>query len=132
MGIDDSVRSFSDSLQRYLWHGVSELKEPDGLRPLEDVKTFVLESWRSKLSMTSETAYGGSKLFDSILEGTGRRYSDDLDEANEVFKAGRAFSKYLWGLLDDSGEEGFTKKIEEITGYVSERFSEWQKRSQQG
>ncbi len=97
-------RSFIDAMKKHHWNDEQmngkqgkDLSSDDVLRPFLELSDYVKSAKRSGLQRTEQCAYAGSILLDTVLEVTGRRFTADLEEANEVFKAGRDLADDMWG-----------------------------------
>ncbi|MEE9116926.1 MAG: hypothetical protein V3U09_08540 [Thermoplasmata archaeon] len=95
---------FIDTMKKHHWNNEQmngkqgKVPGPDDvLRPFLELSDYVKSAKRSGLQRTEQCAYAGSILLDSLLEVTGRRFTYDVEEANDIFKAGRDLANELWG-----------------------------------
>ena len=102
--------SFIDTMKKHHWNNgptngrrVEVLDSDDVLRPFLALSDYIKSAKRSGLQRVEQCAYAGSILLDTVLEVTGRRFTKDLDEANEVFMAGRDLANEIWGRRGTNG-----------------------------
>ncbi len=115
-------QQFIDALKKHHWaqnHNNREKGQtPDSkdvLKPFLDLAEYVSSAKSSGLKKQEQCAYAGSVLLDSLLEVTGRRFTYDLEEANDVFMAGKNLANDLWEKMDG-------KEMEDLILSEYERF----------
>ncbi len=105
-GIDATLLQKSrDALKKYYWSRLGEggdVPKESQLKPFSEMTNYVYKAWKARLDKKSETHYAGALLFDFILEGTGRRFTSDVVEANEITEIGRKMADHMWNQLDAS------------------------------
>ncbi len=74
-------------------------------KPVSNVFEYVFSAWKSGLDKRSETAYSGSVFLYSVLKETGRRFTSDVTEANELYDAGKKLASFLWEELERASSE---------------------------
>ena len=117
-----------NALETYYWKKTD--KRP--LAPVRDMIEFIYSAWQSKLDMKEECLYSGSVLLHSIIKHTGRDYTYDLKEANDIFLAGRTLALQLTGILDkskdDSPDEIYKKFKKELEEQLLKKYEEVRKK----
>ena len=79
-----------------------EVTKESKLKPFSEMTDYVYKAWKAGLDKKSETHYAGALLFDFILQGTGRRFTSDVVEANAITEIGRKIADQMWKQLDAS------------------------------
>jgi len=94
-----------DALRKYYWSKLGEsgdVTHGSQLKPFSEMANYVYKAWAAHLDKLGESFYAGSLMFDLCLEGTGRRFTSDVDEANAISESGRKLASQMWAQLDTS------------------------------
>lgn len=110
---DASIIKLGEVLKKYYWDRLTD-RSPDAttFKPFFDVANCVTEAWKARLDKREECAYAGTKLLQSVLVGTSRRFTDKVQEANDLFTTGMRVAEHLWNVLDASGGDNYSFKAE--------------------
>ena len=108
-----------EELKKYYWSklgGGDDVTKDSKLKPFSEMTDYVYKAWKVRLDKKSETHYAGALLFDFILQGTGRRFTSDVVEANEITEIGRKIADHMWNQLDASKGDlsAYNKMVSEI------------------
>jgi hypothetical protein len=118
--IDNALLQKSrEELTKYYWSKLGEggdVTKDSKLKPFSEMTDYVYKAWKAHLNKRSETHYAGSLLFDFILQGTGRRFTSDVVEANEITEIGRKIADHMWNQLDASNGDllAYNSMVSEI------------------
>lgn len=120
------LANLKKALETYYWKRIKANESPENPyfnKPLDDLAEYILKAWKSRLDKREECAYAGTKLLQSVLDRTGRKYVEDVKEANELFVAGMQLASYLWGLLDRYGDgDAFNEEMNKIKKFLKNRI----------
>jgi|Deesub1362A_J573_1020465.scaffolds.fasta_scaffold00050_116 hypothetical protein len=94
-------------------------------RPVHDVFEYVYSAWESDLDKRSETAYSGSVFLYSVLKGTGRRFTSDVTEANELHEVGKELASFVWEKLEKSSSGKDVRNGDGTLAEIWYQFSEY-------
>ncbi|HKZ94159.1 MAG TPA: hypothetical protein VJ249_06240 [Candidatus Bathyarchaeia archaeon] len=113
------------ALRKYYWDRFPNQENPSSIRktrPIQDVSDYILRAWNAKLDRKTECALAGSKLLDSVLENTGRRFASNVEEANDLYLAGMDAAGFLWDELDSNkgNQSSYQIKVNEIITALQE------------
>lgn len=92
-----------ESLKKYYWNrlrGDRDATKDVLLKPFLEMADYIYKAWKARLDKKNESLYAGSLMFDSVLKGTGRRFTSDVVEANEVCDVGRRLANQMWDQLE--------------------------------
>lgn len=108
---DASIIKLGEVLKKYYWDRLTA-RSPDATTPFFDLANYVTEAWKARLDKREECAYAGTKLLQSVLVGTSRRFTYQVQEANDLFTMGMRVAEHLWNVLDASGGDNYSFKAE--------------------
>lgn len=115
------IKEISKALGKYYWPRI-EAKENNSdvivSAPVLDLIEHVNLGVTASLDKKEECSFGGSVLLFSILEGTDRKYSYDIDETNELYKVGKNLAVKIWDALNDG------ESVEEIIKQIKQSLSD--------
>jgi len=100
--MEPAMVKLQEALNKRYWSRLPNSKSLSSdvkLKPFNDVVSYVLKAWKARLDRRQECALAGSKLLDSVVKTTDRRFADNAEEANELFLAGMDVANYLWDEL---------------------------------
>ena len=114
------IREVADAMHRWYWSRKNNLTRDDAVRPALDVLEYAYKARKEGLDRKSETAYCGSILLYSVMSLTGRRHTSDVDEANELYEAGRKLASAIWDEFDShEGMDKADKRVKDPDGLDS-------------
>jgi|GEM_PF-1162051 hypothetical protein len=129
----DAIQKLASMMHKWYWSRKNDLSRDDAVKPAIDVLEYIYKARKEGLDKRSETAYCGSILLYSVLSLTDRRHTSDVDEANELYEAGRNLASVIWNELDkvkkgtkdpDGLDSAYTELLDRIS---DELWSEYQK-----
>lgn len=124
------IRDVADTMRRWYWSRRNNLTRDDVVKPAIDVLEYAYKARKEGLDRRSETSYCGSILLYSVMSLTGRRHTSDVDEANELYEAGRKLASAIWDELDrferskKGVKDGMDSVLADILGKISDGFWE--------
>ncbi|MDP6155213.1 MAG: hypothetical protein QF682_03630 [Candidatus Thermoplasmatota archaeon] len=98
-----SILNISGAFEKYYWSEIDEkvISKHVVSEPLIDLIDHIDKAINAGLEKRGECAYSGSVLLSLVLEGTGRKYSYNIDETNDLYKEGKALAGDVWDALVD-------------------------------
>mgnify|MGYP001334746347 CR=1 FL=1 len=98
-----ATSNISDVFEKYYWSEIDEktISQNDVSEPLLDLIDHVEKAINVGLEKRGVCAYAGSVLLFLVLEGTGRKFSYNIDETNDLYKEGKIMAGNLWDALVD-------------------------------
>jgi len=127
------IQKLASAMHRWYWSRKGNIDRHDAVKPALDVLEYVYKARKEGLDKRSETAYCGSLLLYSVLTLTGRRHTSDVEEANELYEAGRNLASVVWDELDRvkkgaKDPDGLDSAYTELIGRISDAlWREYQK-----
>jgi len=117
--MDSFISKLQTALRKHYWNRFPNTEDNSShrkIRPVEDMFEYVFKAWNAKLDRKTECALAGSKLLDSVLDNTGRRFASNVEEANDLYLAGMDAASFLWDELDETrgNQSSFQIKVNEI------------------
>lgn len=85
-------------LRKWYWN---DTYEQNSIQPVMDVIEYVREAKKAGLNKQSEISYCGTIFLHSVLYQTGRDFTSDVEEANELYDAGRILASRVWDRMDE-------------------------------
>ncbi len=109
---------------RLAWFENQPLSSDKVCKPVHEVFDYVLSAIKMGLDKRSETAYCGSLFLYSVLRETQRRFTSDVNEANELHEVGKELALFLWNSIEKESSENdlvnLTARIEELKSEISD------------
>lgn len=97
---EETCQKILGALDKWYWSRNGDTNKQDRLKPVQDVIEYVKIAKSIGLDKQSEAGYCGTILLHSVLFLTGRRFTSDVNEANELYDAGKSLASLIW---DESG-----------------------------
>ena len=114
--VERVARPLAKALREHCWSRGAQ--GPRALRPYIALREYVRRAWELRLEAQEECQYTGALLMDSVLETTGRRHTDSVEEANGLFLAATRLARHLWETLEREGVEGFERSAAEVEEFL--------------
>jgi hypothetical protein len=105
---NEIIQKLAKAMDRWYWSRKDSLTKDDAIRPAIDVLEYIYKAKKSGLDKRSETAYCGSVLLYSVLLLTIRRFTSDVNEANELYEVGKNLASLMWDKLDGAKDGNHT------------------------